>query len=88
MLSSVTGEGTQERAETEVSTKKFCLLKFRFSKISRFLERVLMEHISMNNSLDAKLQTCSICSIRIRSRNRDIFKKPQPHALIGLDSMD
>ena len=38
------------------------------SKISRFLERILMEHIDMNNSLDSKLQTYPMCSIRTRSR--------------------
>ena len=39
-----------------------------FSKISHFLERILMEHIDMKNSLDSKLQVYSMCSIRIRSR--------------------
>ena len=29
----------------------------------------------MENSLDSKLKFDSICSVRTRSRNRDIFKK-------------
>ena len=33
-----------------------------------------MEHIELINSLDSKLQIYSICSVRIRSRNRDIFE--------------
>ena len=39
--------------------------------------KILMEHIEMKKSLDSKLQIYSICSIRIRSRNWDIFEKPQ-----------
>ena len=42
--------------------------KSPFSQISRFLERILMEHIQMKNSLESQLQTDSICSIRIRSK--------------------
>ena len=41
-----------------------------FSKISRFLERFLMENI------DIKIRPNSTCSIRNRSRNRDAFGKP------------
>ena len=40
----------------------------RFSTISHFLERILIEHIEMKNNLDYKLQIYSVCSIRIRSR--------------------
>ena len=49
---------------------------FGFSKISHFLERILMEHIDMKNSLDSQLQIDSLCSIRIHSRSRDIVEKP------------
>ena len=52
---------------------------FVFSAISQFLKRVLMECIDMKNSLDSKLQICSICSVRIRSRKWDIFEKPLKH---------
>ena len=48
-----------------------------FSKITLFLELFLMEHISIKNSLDSKLQIYSICSIRKRSRNRAIVEKLQ-----------
>ena len=41
-----------------------------FSMISHFLERILIEHINMKNSLDFKLQVCSMCFIRIRSKNK------------------
>ena len=44
--------------------------------ISNFLERIPMEDIDMKNSLNSKLQVYSICSIRIRSRKKDIFEKP------------
>ena len=37
-------------------------------KISRFLERILIEHIDKKESLDSKLQIYSICSIIIRSK--------------------
>ena len=57
--------------------KKYDFFSFFFSKISYFLERVLVEHIDMKDSLDSSLQTCSLCSIRIRSRKLDMFKKPQ-----------
>ena len=40
-----------------------------FSKISHFLELILMEHIDTKNSLDSKLHIYFICSIGIRSRN-------------------
>ena len=39
------------------------------SKISHFLERILMEHIDKKNSLDSKQQVCRIYFIEIRSRN-------------------
>ena len=40
-----------------------------FSKITHFQERILMEYIDKKNSLDSKLEVCSICSFRNRSRN-------------------
>ena len=46
-----------------------------FSKISRFLERILMEHIDKKNRSDSKLQSYPICFIRICSRKWDFFKK-------------
>ena len=53
-----------------------------FSKIFRFLERILMDHIEMKNSLESMLQIDLICSIGIRSRNKDIFEKPSnPHVI-------
>ena len=39
-----------------------------FSKISPFLERILMENILIKNTLDSKLQVYFTYSIRIRSR--------------------
>ena len=47
-----------------------------FLEISLFLEGILMEHKDKKSSLDFKLQIGCICSIRIRSRNRDIIEKP------------
>ena len=49
---------------------------YGFLKISHFLEGILMELIDTDYSLDSKLQICSICFIRIRSRKKDIFEKP------------
>ena len=43
-----------------------------FLEISRFLERILTEHMELKYSLDSKLQIDFKCSIRIRSRNRDM----------------
>ena len=37
----------------------------RQGKISLFLEQILMDYIGTQDSLDSKLQICSICSIRI-----------------------
>ena len=42
--------------------------------ISQFLEQIRMEHIGLTCSLDSELQIESICSFRIRSRNRDILE--------------
>ena len=52
---------------------------YGFSKISNFLERILMKHIEFMYSLKYKLLFIWICSIRIRSRKRDIFERPQQH---------
>ena len=49
-------------------------LQNHFSEISHFLERILMEHIDMKNSLESKLHTYSICSIRNRSKD-EIWSK-------------
>ena len=52
-------------------------LKFRvehFVIISRIL-RILMEHIETKNSLDSKLQTFSICSVRILNILEVIVKR-------------
>ena len=38
-----------------------------FSKISQFLERILMKNVDVKNSSDSKLLFMSICSIRTRS---------------------
>ena len=43
--------------------------------ISRFLERIIMEHIQLIGSLESELYFVSICSIRIRSRILDIIEK-------------
>ena len=40
----------------------------RFFKISHLLEQILMEYVDMKNSLDSRLQICSICSVKIRPR--------------------
>ena len=47
-----------------------------FSKISPFLERVLMEHIDIEVSPESKLQISSIFSVKIRFGKLDIFEKP------------
>jgi len=53
-------------------------VKFSFlTVLARFLERILMEHIQSKDSLEVKLQTDFICSIRIVSRKCDIFEKPR-----------
>ena len=44
--------------------------------ISQFLEGILKEHLESACSLESRLFFISICSIRIPSRNRDIFEKP------------
>ena len=55
------------------------VLNLTLSKISRLLERIIVEAIDIKNSLDCKLQIYFICSIRIRSRKRDIVEKPLQH---------
>ena len=54
-----------EESDNEINGKFF---ETGFSKIYRFLERIPMEHIDIENSLDSKLQIYFTCSIRIRSR--------------------
>ena len=57
------------RSEGENGTDGLELSCCSFLKFSRFLERILMEHINWKNSLDSKLLIYSICSIKTRSRN-------------------
>ena len=45
-----------------------------FSKITHFLERILMEHKELICSLEPKLTLVSICSIGILTWKWDIFK--------------
>ena len=52
----------------------------KFSNLSPFLEGILIEHKGIKVSSDSKLQTYSICSIRIRSRSWDIDEKSSPTA--------
>ena len=61
----------------EVCTYRLELSCCELWKISYFLERFRMEHIELNCSFDSKVFFLSLCSIRIRSRKWDIFKKPQ-----------
>ena len=51
------------------------VILFGFFRITYFLERILMKHIDMENSLDTKLQVYSICSIRICPIKLVILKK-------------
>ena len=48
-----------------------------FLKIFRFLYQIQVEHIESVCSLESVLYFISICSVRIRSKKRDIFKKPK-----------
>ena len=48
---------------------------FVFLKISRVLERILMEHMNMKDSLEFKPQFDSKRSIRVLPISRDISKK-------------
>ena len=50
-----------------------CQKSSHFSKITHFLERILMEHIDITVSLESQLRISSISSIGIPSENRDIF---------------
>ena len=62
------GSDDEEDAEAERIKVK--------SKLSLFLERILMEHIKSICSLESHLFFVSICSIKIPSRNGDIFDLP------------
>ena len=46
-----------------------------------------MEHIDMKNCLDSKLQICSLCFSKIRSRNLDILEKPLQPTYISMLSL-
>ena len=48
-----------------------------FLKICQFLERILMEHLESICSLESRLTLMFTCSLRIRSRKRNIFEKPR-----------
>ena len=48
-----------------------------FLTIPNFLEQILMEHIELICSSESKISFISAHSVRIPSRNRDIFEKPQ-----------
>ena len=66
-------------AEQFSSSPKKVIFLFKFKKrfllkITYFIERILMEYIEPICSLESKLTFISICSIRIRSRTRDIVK--------------
>ena len=69
--------------------KEYCPLVFRALRerfgvnevillIAPFLERIRLEHIETKCSPDSKLNFESICSIRIRSRKRDIDQNVDP----------
>ena len=54
-------------------------MNFGFSKIFRFLERILIEHVETIYSLESKLFFISLSSIRTHSRKYGIFEKPLQH---------
>ena len=60
--------GDYPDTEPKCGNADHCRRKFRFCTISRFLERILKEHIDVKNSGGSKLQINSICSVKIRSR--------------------
>ena len=62
-----------------LSTLELRICRSDLSTISRFLERFLIERIELVCSLECDLTFISICSVRIRSRKRDIFEKPLQH---------
>ena len=54
-------------------------VEVKFSKISWFVEGILIEHIDTKAGSDSKLQIFFICSIRISPRKWVIVEKPQQH---------
>ena len=46
-----------------------------FLRISQLLERILLEHIDMKNSLYFKLQIYYLCSLEFRLENKMSFRK-------------
>ena len=56
--------------------KFFSYFRHSVLYITRFQERIRMEHIYKKASPDSKLQISSICSVRIHSRKWDTFEKP------------
>ena len=65
----------QKSSQLETALEAASKLGSLISTISRFLERFLEENIESKNSLESRLHFGSICSVRIRSRKRDIRKK-------------
>ena len=63
------------------SEGKAFLVGVGFLTISLFLEWILTEDIERICSCEFKLHFRFICSIRIRSRNRDIVEKPKSNIL-------
>ena len=71
-----------EQRRAVIATGKFFYILVGFSKISSFLERILIEHIDIKNSLDSKLQTNSLCplelalEVEISSKNAGAYLQP------------
>ena len=65
-----TEKGEEDKIKSRETHKNEIYCKTQ--KISRFLEGIPIDHIYNIDSLESQLQIRSICSIRIRSRNRDI----------------
>ena len=57
-----------DRDVQQLAEGMLCLTCNGLLKIFHFLERILIEHIGMKNSLESKLQSYSICSTRTSSR--------------------
>ena len=57
------------------SPKTYWLELCSFSTITRFPERILMEHIDTKVSLESRLKISSIFSVRIRSKSLENLKK-------------
>ena len=66
---------TNEQRQKWMSALQFAATGYKvsldFSKITQFLDRILMEHIELICSLECELALLSLCPIRTFSRNRD-----------------